>query len=226
MGHIELYCKIAKMQRAPVKPSTRRTSQTLELVHLDISGKVEPSTSGAIHTVAFLKDYTATSCVRLLKKKSELLQALGMYKNRTEVILKVHGFVIQNIRLDRAGENLSNDVIHYCNIHGIYLEYSLGYAPQSNGTAERLIQEHWTRTRTLLFASNLANKIWGEAMYFSNLLRNQLPTKRIKYEMPILLWNANKRLISAEYLNSEQKFSLVCIKVILHRIRNSYLGQF
>ena len=85
------------MERAPVKPSTRRNSEPLELIHLDISGIVEPSISGAIYTVTFLDDYTATSCVRLLKKNYELLQALEVYKNRAEVIHKVHGFVIKNI---------------------------------------------------------------------------------------------------------------------------------
>ena len=67
------------MQRAPVKSSTRRTSQPLDLVHLGISGKVEPSIFGEIYAVAFFEDYTGTSYVRLLKKKSEYLQALEMY---------------------------------------------------------------------------------------------------------------------------------------------------
>lgn len=44
-------CTIEKMQTAPVKPSTRRTSQPLELAHLDISRKVEPSISKAIRGV-------------------------------------------------------------------------------------------------------------------------------------------------------------------------------
>ena len=51
-------------------------------------------------------------------------------------------------------------------MHSIHLEASPSYAPKSNGVAERLIQEHWTRNRTLLFASNLPNIVWGEACTF------------------------------------------------------------
>ena len=49
-------CKLAKMQRAPVKPSTRRTTLSLELVHLDVYGKVEPSISRSMYAVAFPDD--------------------------------------------------------------------------------------------------------------------------------------------------------------------------
>ena len=122
---LKLQCtiyRIAKMQRAPVKSPTRRTSQLLELVHLDISGKVELSISGAICTVSFLEDNTATAYARLSEKKSEFLRALEMCKNRVEVILKVRGFAIQNNILDRSGENFSSDVVHFISMHGIHLK--------------------------------------------------------------------------------------------------------
>ena len=91
-----------------------------------------------------------------------------MHKNKAEVIHKVHGFVMQNIRLDGVGENLSSDVIQFCDTHVIQFENFPAYAPQNKGTDERLIQRYWTRNRTLLFASNLPNKLWGETVYFFN----------------------------------------------------------
>ena len=60
--------------------------------------------------------------------------------------------------MDGAGENLSSDVMLFRNMHEIHLENSPACAPQSNEAAERLIQEHWTQTRTLIFTSNLLNK--------------------------------------------------------------------
>ena len=47
--------------------------------------------------------------------------------------------------LDGAGENTSGAVRDFCKHHGIGFEPSPSYMPQSNGAAERLIQEHWTR---------------------------------------------------------------------------------
>ena len=47
-------CLTAKAKRAPVRSSTRRTSRPLELVHLDISGKIEESPAGREYTVVFL----------------------------------------------------------------------------------------------------------------------------------------------------------------------------
>jgi len=92
-------------------------------------------------------------------------------------------------RLDQAGENFTRVVIQFCAAEGILLQPSPPYAPESNGTAERIVQEHWTRARVLLFASQLPNELWGEALKHANWLRNRLPASRINGELPILLWN-------------------------------------
>ena len=114
-----------------------------------------------------------------------------MYKNRAEVVHKVYGLIIQNIRLGRSGGNVSSDVMQYYYMHGIHVKNSPAYEPQRNRATERPIQEHWNRTHVLRFASNFLNKLLGEAMYFSNWLRNRLPSKRIKNKIPILFRNAN-----------------------------------
>ncbi len=103
-------CIIAKRHKAPTKASTRRTTETLELIHLDGSGKVKPSLSEAIYILAFFDDYTAVSYVSLLKEKSQLFHALEQFKARAETEHRSRGYVIKNIRLDQAGENLSDDV--------------------------------------------------------------------------------------------------------------------
>ncbi len=167
----ELQCilrNLAKQNRGPLRKSTRVTSKPLELIHLNISGKVRPSLSGAINAVALLNDFTAISCISLLKNKSDLLQALKTYQNRAEVIHKRFGLVIPNICLDRTGEKSSYYVQNFCMLNGIRLEPSPAYTLQSNGAAERLIQENCTRTKTLLFASNLSHELLGEAMRYSN----------------------------------------------------------
>ena len=97
-------CITAKQHKAPVRSSKRSTIAPLELIHLDISGKVEPSLSGNVYVVAFLDDFTAVSYVETLTRKEELFRALETFKNRAEVEHKIEGHVLKNIRMDRSGE--------------------------------------------------------------------------------------------------------------------------
>jgi len=187
-------CTTAALSCSKIPDSTRKTTRLLELVHLDISGKVQPSIDGYIYTVAFLDDFTAKSDVKPLEKKSELFKALTEYKATSENQLQEYGYRLTNIRLDGAGENLSNDVKFFCQKQGIRIEPSPPYAPQINGAAERLIQEHWTRARILLFASNLPNNLWPQAIQQCNWLRNRLPANRIDGGIPILHWDKNIRI--------------------------------
>lgn len=120
-------------------------TQNYELFHLGISGKVSPpSPEGHIYTVAFLGEFSTKSDVSILKLHSELYGALVAYKTPAEVELQAKGYRLSNIRVNRAGENLSNNVRLFCEQHGIGLDLSSPYEPQRNGAAERLIQKHWT----------------------------------------------------------------------------------
>lgn len=84
--------------------------------------------------------------------------------------------------------------MEFCRTFGISLEYSPAFAAQSNGTAERLIQEHWTRARVLLFASTLPTNLWAEAISHGNWLRNRLQSRRIGGDIPILKWEQRTRV--------------------------------
>ena len=70
--------------------------------------------------------------------------------------------------------------------NGIKLEYSPIYASESNGAAERLIRELWTKARVLLKAADLSNFLWGEAISHVNWLCNRFPASRIGNKLLIL----------------------------------------
>lgn len=65
------------------------------------------------------------------------------------------GYRLTQIRMDKAGENTTNELLQFCTENGIALELSPAYASQRNGAAERLVQEHWARTRVLMFDADL-----------------------------------------------------------------------
>ena len=105
-----------------------------------------------------MDDFTAKSDVYFAARKDSLYPALVHYKHRSEAVT---GHRLLNIRLDNAGENTASTVKDFCNEHGITLEYSPPYAPQSNGIAERYMQELGMRARVLLFGPKLNNEVWG-----------------------------------------------------------------
>ena len=80
------------------------------------------------------------------------------------------------VRLDRAGENMSGELQKIVADNGMQLEYSSAYASQSNGVAERLIQDLWKMARSMLSGSDLPLQLWGEAISHAAWLRNRLPT--------------------------------------------------
>ena len=58
--HFEcILCITAKTRRSTIPDSTRKTIRPLELIHLDISGKVEESLQGYKYTITDLDDFTA-----------------------------------------------------------------------------------------------------------------------------------------------------------------------
>ncbi len=101
---------IGKAKWSYVPFSSRKTTRPLELIHLDLSGLVESSFEGYIYTIVIVDDFTAASFVKTMKKKSELFQALVEFKHRAEFVLQMYGIELMNISLDRAGENLPNNV--------------------------------------------------------------------------------------------------------------------
>lgn len=130
----------------------------------------------------------------MLKKRSELAQSLMDFKFSSEAELQMFKVKLTNIRLDRAGENFPKIVKEFCLANFIHLEPSPAYAPQSNGSAERLLQEQWTRARVLLFSANLTKFLWPEVISHANCLRNRPPASRINYDVPILRWNNGTRI--------------------------------
>lgn len=106
------------------------------------------------------------------------LRHLFTYKMRSENLYKARGYKLSNIRLDRAGDNINNAVKEFSMHNGVQLESSPPYASQSNCAAERLVQEHWTRVRVLLFFANLPMFVWPEAIVRGNWLRNRGPSSR------------------------------------------------
>lgn len=190
------YC-IIEESTSSVHPESGSSSS--RATHTDIAGPINPaSTNRKTYMDVFLDDYSRMSMVYFLDRESEYFETLKGYQSLVEneqdfmAYTNAPGLRLFRIRLDRAGEHTSLDVHSYAMENGIVLEYSPPYGSQSNGVAERLIQELWKMARTLLHSTGLPTSLWGEAISHTNWLRNRLPSSRIGNEIPYTRWYGRK----------------------------------
>lgn len=181
-------CITAKMKKAPVRPVEAHTAPYSE-VHFDLSGPMTTSLGGSTYAAHFMEPRTSKTDVIPIARKSDLPAVIMQYIKVVENKFSREGFRITRLRCDRAKENYPREVVEFNQSHGIEVNFSPAYAPESNGLAERLVQEHWTRARVMLFASDLPFNLWGEALHHANWLRNRTPSSRIDGSIPLLAWD-------------------------------------
>ena len=118
-------CALGKIHRQPFPESKSKTTKPLELIHMDVCGPMPVSSFGGSKYIAtFLDDYTGYSTVRLLRAKSEVAAAtksvFSMLQNST-------GSTVINVRTDRGGEYMSNDLESYLDQHGVVHQTTIAY---------------------------------------------------------------------------------------------------
>src|SRR3954470_10071116 len=74
-------CVATKMHKTPFKPSTRRTTRPLELVHTDVAGpmRVPSAVHGHTYAILFKDDFSRHVRVYTMKHKSEALEKFKQY---------------------------------------------------------------------------------------------------------------------------------------------------
>jgi len=167
-------CALGKIHRQPSPESKSKTTKPLQLIHMDVCGPMPVASFGGSKYIAtFLDDYTGYSTVRLLRAKSEVAAAtksvFSMLQNST-------GSTVINVRTDRGGEYMSNDLESYLDQHGVVHQTTIAYTPEQNGKAERLNRTLMEKVRSMLADSGLPPEAWGEAVMTANYLRNRSPT--------------------------------------------------
>lgn len=122
-------------------------------------------------------------------KKFELSTHLKWFISKVNNRYASQGMSVADIRADNAGEKLWTEIVAFCTLTGIKIKISSAYAPERNGSAERLVRENWLRARVLLLTSNLNADMWGEALSLANWLRIRFPCSPIDKDVSIKRWN-------------------------------------
>ena len=178
-------CMRGKPRRSPFKKSSSHYFP-LQLLATDICGPFDASTEGYRYAVSFIDVATRVILVYFLKTRSSgnVLAALQSAVAKFEKLAD-YEYTVRGLRSDNAKEYASDVVETFCRERGIVREYSVPYAHQQNGIAERFFRTLQEGMHTCLAASGLPFRFWPQAMHHTAMARNQLPSASLSGAVPI-----------------------------------------
>lgn len=163
---------------SPVKINYESIS-FLERIQGDICGPINPSCGTFRYFMVLIDASTRWSHVTLLSTRN-----LAFARLLAQLIkLRAHftDFPIKNIRLDNAGEFMSQSFNDYCMSIGINVEHPVAHVHTQNGLAESFIKRIQLIARPLLMKSNLPISAWGHAVLHAAALIRIRPTSYHKF---------------------------------------------
>ncbi|CAL9000240.1 unnamed protein product [Prunus brigantina] len=184
-------CLVGRQARDPFpKESTWRASATLQLVHANIYGPINPiSSSKKRYFITFIDDFSRKTWVYFFIEKSEAFVSFKNYKARVE---KETGMFIRSLRTDRGGEFTSQEFINFCIVNGIQRQLTAAYTPQQNGVAERKNRTIMNMVRSMLDEKKIPKLFWPEAVNWTVHVLNRSPIFAVKNKTPEEAWSGYK----------------------------------
>lgn len=188
-------CELAKHKRISFAKETEWDPdlKPFETVYVDYVGPIEvPSLSDARYAVNFVDKLTGWMYAEVVVDKSTFprvirnfvadIKALGHHvesfaSSDPSAPLNIWDSEgrLEELRSDRGGEFISEELLTYCRNVGIRHSFTGPYAPQQLGMAERRNGVLFSMVRSALFQSRLPKDFWGEALNTSVYIANRLP---------------------------------------------------
>lgn len=98
-------CAKANAKRETIQAISRFITHPVEIVHVNITGKMSlPSSGGMQYGFEFVDEFTTMPDICFSDTKAELYKAMVYYNRRSENVIK---FPLVNLPHDRTGENNS-----------------------------------------------------------------------------------------------------------------------
>lgn len=165
---------VGKQPRTAIpKKSTWRAKEVLKLVHSDICGPINPTTSaGKRYILTFIDDFSRKAWVYFLKEKSEAFDHFKLFKKKVEIETGKH---IKGLRTDRGGEYISHEFSDYCKDQGIRRQLTTAYTPQQNGVVERKNRTIMNMVRSMMASRKVPKNFWAEAVNWTFSVLNRCP---------------------------------------------------
>ena len=189
-------CCRGKMTKIRKKTSVR-SSDLLEVIHVDISGPYTATLCRNFYFITFIDDYSRYGYLYLIKEKAESLDKFKIFRTEVE---KQLGKVIKVVRSDRGGEyygkhgdagQLKGPFSKYLEDSGIVAQFTMPRSPEQNGVAERRNRTLMEMVRSMISRINLPGFLWGKALKTALYILNCVPTKAVPLT-PFELWTGRK----------------------------------
>ena len=179
------FCLKGKMKRKPFAKRPKRDFKKLELLHADLMGPFVPSRSGFKYILALTDDFSKMRFVFCLKKKDEVFSAISEFIKLAE---RQNEGAVKVVRSDGGGEFVNREMKKFVESLGIIHEYSMPFSPQQNGVAERGNRTIMEFARSMLFAAELGEHFWEDAVLTANFLINRCATRTHGGISPYEMW--------------------------------------
>ncbi|KAL1219805.1 Retrovirus-related Pol polyprotein from transposon TNT 1-94 [Cardamine amara subsp. amara] len=184
-----LTCEACSLGKLIVKPSpvkvTKETLTFLERIQGDICGPIHPPCGTFRYFMVLIDASTRWSHVCLLSTRN--LAFARLLAQIIRLRAQFPDFPLKTIRLDNAGEFMSQAFNDYCMSMGVSVEHSVAHVHTQNGLAESFIKRIQLIARPLLMRSKLPVSAWGHAILHAAELIRIRPSSEHKYSPSQLL---------------------------------------
>ena len=151
-------CLEGKQTRQSSHRPATRAKESLELIHSDLCGPMDPTIYDETnYYVLFIDDFTRMTHIYPLKKKSsaDMLEKFREYRSEVE---KQTGKSIKRLRTDGGGE-YEKWMRDHLKGSGIIHETTAPYSPDQNGVAERANRTIMERVKTIIAETKLDKRL-------------------------------------------------------------------
>lgn len=186
-------CCYGKMHRLSFGTRTDRATKPGEVVHSDLCGPMQTKTlGGRLYYAVFKDDYSKYRNVYFLKKKSELKEKLVQFLAEVKTL----GHTIKEMITDGGTEYNNAEVNEITTKAGLKHRVTMPYTPQQNGSAERENRILMEAARSMLFAKDLPEFLWGEAVNTAAYVLNRTGPTMVNGSTPYELWTGKKTSVN------------------------------
>ena len=162
-------CVKAKHTHAPFPKEAEHCSETAgEHVMSDVWGKTDTKSSEGYHYyISFTDDAKRFSNVKFMVDKKDAVPQIK--EHATMIECKFRKF-LKWMHFDSGTELINAELKAWAGQRGIELEVTAPYSQSQNGVAERFNWTHMELAWAMLFAKDLPNFLWDQAIAHANYL--------------------------------------------------------
>lgn len=156
----------------PAHITRSKTTEVLNMVHMDTTGRLEPSRNGCT-SILVIKDEASSHVVTYpLKSKTEVADKVRSYITWAE---RQTGRKVKHLVHDNGTEFINTSMREMCESSGIVQLPTTVHEPSSNGLIERTMRTMKDKVRTLLSTAKLPTPYWEYAVDHLSYVINLIP---------------------------------------------------